>query len=150
MGMETVERLSNLNERSPVFELDRGMGKVIDVYDGDTCTLLTMYPGMDIPVRHHVRLFGIDTPEMRPPAKAPDRAGIVAKATRARDALRELVLGKVVAFEVRGKDKYGRMLASLSVEDPRAHHHIDVASVMLERSLGTVYDGSKKGYDTHL
>ena len=68
------------------------MGKIIEVYDGDTATLLTQDN-----VKYRVRFFGIDAPE------AAQEFGLVA-----RDALREKILGKDVTVRVAAADRYGR------------------------------------------
>lgn len=68
------------------------MGKIIEVYDGDTATLLTQDN-----VKYRVRFFGIDAPE------AAQEFGIVS-----RDALREKILGKDVTVRVAAADRYGR------------------------------------------
>ena len=67
-------------------------GKIIEVYDGDTATLLTTDN-----VKYRVRFFGIDAPE------AAQEFGIVS-----RDALREKILGKDVTVRVAATDRYGR------------------------------------------
>lgn len=81
--------------------------RVSAVYDGDTCRL-------DLDLGFHtwrfdeqVRLFGINTPEIR----GEDKAAALA----ARDALRGRCLGKMVWVRTikDGQDKYGRFLAVL-------------------------------------
>ena len=67
-------------------------GRIIEVYDGDTATLLTADN-----LKYRVRFFGIDAPE------AAQDFGLVS-----RDALREKILGKEVAVNVASADRYGR------------------------------------------
>ena len=67
-------------------------GKIIEVYDGDTATLLTAEN-----VKYRVRFFGIDAPE------AAQEFGVVS-----RDTLREKILGKDVTVRVAATDRYGR------------------------------------------
>lgn len=82
--------------------------KVVSVYDGDTLRadidlgFSTWVRGVDI------RLHGINAPEMHGDTKV---AG-----TKARDALRELVLGKEVVIDTfKDKvEKYGRYLAKVT------------------------------------
>ena len=69
-------------------------GRVLEVYDGDTITVLS---GQN---KFRVRLFGIDAPEVL------QEYGI-----QARDRLRELILGQVVTVEVLNVDQYGRAVA---------------------------------------
>jgi micrococcal nuclease len=79
--------------------------KILSVYDGDTVTA-----DIDLGFYFHftkakLRLYGIDTPELRGPER---EAGIAA-----RDYLRELILGQEVRIETHGKGKYGRWLATI-------------------------------------
>ena len=83
--------------------------KIIDVYDGDTVTAI-----VDLGFLHFqemkLRLYGIDTPELRGDEK---EAGIVV-----RDLVREMILNKYVEIHSY-KDKqgkYGRYLANIIVD----------------------------------
>jgi micrococcal nuclease len=100
---------------------------VLDVYDGDTITVdmtlkrwrlkVNVDVGFDLRVengylkyRTKVRLYGINTPEVRDSNPAVVDAG-----KAARDYLRERVLGKevtLVTYKDR-KEKYGRYLATV-------------------------------------
>ena len=71
-------------------------GEVIEVYDGDTLTLLAQDK------KYKVRFFGIDAPE------AAQEYG-----TRSRDSLREKVLGKEVDVVVVSVDKYDRSVGKV-------------------------------------
>ena len=72
-------------------------GKIIEVYDGDTATLLTADN-----VKYRVRFFGIDAPE------AAQKFGI-----DSRDALRDKILGKEVVVRVAATDRYGRAVGKV-------------------------------------
>lgn len=76
------------------------LGKVVAIADGDTVTVLTSEKK-----QVKVRLRGIDAPERKQ-----------AFGTKARDRLAELAMGKTVAAAGEGRDKYGRTIASLSVD----------------------------------
>ncbi len=65
---------------------------MVGIADGDTLTLLT-----DRRERIRVRLAGIDSPETGQPFGA-----------RSRRSLSDLVFGKPVRVDVRGRDRYGR------------------------------------------
>jgi micrococcal nuclease len=88
--------------------------EVTSVYDGDTITV-TIDLGFDHIMRNmKLRLYGIDTPEIRG-GNAKTR-----KAARdARDYLRALILGKeIVVRTIKDKKgKYGRYLAIIHQED---------------------------------
>jgi len=72
-------------------------GRIIEVYDGDTATLLTAGN-----VKYKVRFYGIDAPE------AKQEGGI-----ESRDALREKILGKEVTVNVAATDRYGRAVGKV-------------------------------------
>ena len=72
-------------------------GQIIEVYDGDTATLLT--PDNR---KYKVRFYGIDAPE------AAQEGGI-----DSRDALREKILGKEVTVLVAATDRYGRAVGKV-------------------------------------
>ncbi|MBK6622862.1 MAG: thermonuclease family protein [Saprospirales bacterium] len=76
--------------------------KVIGIADGDTFTAMK---GRE---KIRVRLEGIDCPE---------RGQAFGK--RAGEALGDMIFGKVVRLEERGKDRYGRVLAVAWLEDGR-------------------------------
>lgn len=76
-------------------------GVVTSVYDGDTVTLKTQARG-----QIKIRLLGIDAPEVE------QRYG-----TTARDALRRKVLGRDVVMTGDKKDRYGRSLGILWLDN---------------------------------
>ena len=69
-------------------------GKVISVTDGDTIKILTSKRQ-----QIKVRLYGIDAPEKKQPY-----------GTAAKRYLADLITGKTVQIEGRGKDRYKRVL----------------------------------------
>jgi micrococcal nuclease len=117
--------------------------RVLDVYDGDTCTLAFLEPyAQRVVVRERVRLAGIDTPELRPPKSTKDRDAVVALAHAARARLVMLVQdgGPIMTATFGKRDKYGRPLVSLRLADGR-----DVARVLLAEGHAKPYDGGAKG-----
>ncbi len=83
----------------PVFS-ESFVGKVVGVSDGDTITILRDGVGTK------VRLYGVDCPE-----KKQDFGQKAKKFTS------EMVFGNNVVVEVRGRDKYGRSIGVVSVDD---------------------------------
>jgi len=79
-------------------------GKVIGVADGDTVTLLD-----DQKNQHIIRLQGIDAPE-----KAQ------AFGNKSKQSLHEMVHGKEVIVDVQKKDKYGRSVGKILVNQTDA------------------------------
>ena len=102
---------------APACGLYQYRAEITDVYDGDTVTA-DIDLGFNTWRRgERLRLFGIDTPEL----KGPDRALGLA----ARDALRSRILGKRVIIctikddnsSAEQREKYGRYLAKIYVDD---------------------------------
>ena len=84
--------------------------KVISVYDGDTVTC-EVDLGFEIKMTIKVRLYGIDTPELRGEER---EAGLVV-----RDIVREMILDRYVILKTM-KDKtgkYGRYLGNIHISD---------------------------------
>jgi endonuclease YncB( thermonuclease family) len=79
-------------------------GKVIGVADGDTLTLLDAQKN-----QHKIRLQGIDAPE-----KAQ------AFGNKSKQSLHEMVHGKEVFVDVQKKDKYGRSVGKIMVNQTDA------------------------------
>lgn len=116
---------------------------VTGVYDGDSITV-DLDLGFYIWMRSQkLRLLGIDTPELNSKDAVVRSAGIVA-----RDKLRELVLGKSVVVETvkDDKEKYGRWLANVFIEDHRKDpvEVINVVQWMLDQKLGVPYAGGAR------
>lgn len=82
--------------------------RVLRVIDGDTL-VANVDLGFKISVVVTVRLYGIDTPELRGTTRSAGQA--------ARARLCELVDGKQVLLDSRALDKYGRTVAVLTVDD---------------------------------
>jgi micrococcal nuclease len=84
---------------------------VTKVYDGDTITVDFDLGFGIILKKQTIRLFGINTPEVRGAEKSD---GIIS-----RDALRQRILGKQVIIKTSKdkKGKYGRWLGEVFVED---------------------------------
>lgn len=75
-------------------------GKVVGVHDGDS---LTLYSGTGPQLK--IRLDGIDAPELKQ-----------AFGAAAKRRLSDLVFGKRILVEVKGKDRYGRTLGVVRFE----------------------------------
>lgn len=83
--------------------------KVVSVYDGDTITLVFKFS--DKYYKWNCRLDGIDTPEIK--SKNNEEKAL---AVKARDFLREMILGKIVNIDCGDFDKYGRLLVTVTYE----------------------------------
>jgi endonuclease YncB( thermonuclease family) len=155
---------------TPRFDLSghKIKGWVKSVYDGDTIHIIVpikmeMYEFIDKTKIHlinspktsnsfkpnkivyydvPVRLFGIDTPELKPKLNAPHRNETIEKAKKAREFLSSLVLDKIIIVEFMKNDKYGRALANLFIEID--NKEVNITSLMIEKGLGTHYLGGTK------
>lgn len=118
----------------------RGMKKyvkVIDVYDGDTMTVSFIFRGKIYQTK--VRLYGVDTPELRPRLNVQDRKKEIAKANIAKDFVREKCQNRIVLAEfIDKKEKFGRHLANIFVDDD------NLSQLLIQKGLGKEYYGGKK------
>jgi len=80
-------------------------GQVVGVHDGDSITVLTAGK-----VQVKVRLEGIDAPELKQ-----------AFSQQSKQAMSEMVFGKVVTLHVTGVDRYKRTLAVVMVDGVNAN-----------------------------
>lgn len=130
--------------------------KVVSVHDGDTLKIIVEVNGVFVKLLCRVR--GIDTPEIKPPLKMPNRAECVKSAHRARNRLIQLVTDmnididsmckettvvraldkneKIVKVLLGETDKYGRTLVSFP--------EIPVSKLMIEEGFANPYDGGTK------
>jgi len=110
-----------------------GVGRVLWVIDGDTFQI--SHAGA--PEGEPVRARHFDTPEKG------DRAHCEAERVKARQATafaRSLLpRGSTVGLADFGRDRYGRLLARLTLPDGR-----DLAAVMIEAGLAQPYTGGRK------
>lgn len=108
--------------------------KVIKVYDGDTITVAAKLPFNESPIyRFSVRLRSIDSPEIKGESKKECELAI-----ESRDALHNLIFGKIIELKNNGKEKYGRLLADIY------YNNIHVNKWMVDNNYAVKYDGGKK------
>ncbi len=113
-----------------------------DVYDGDT--LKVVFIRNNEPMKMTVRMFGIDTPEMRPSRNNPTRRMEKQKAKEARDALKKVIANKKLRVKIHGEDKYGgRVVGTLYIVDDQ-EREISVNQWMIDNNYARAYAGGKK------
>lgn len=88
-------------------------GKVVGISDGDTFSIV-----FDNGFKIKVRLNGIDCPERKQPFSK-----------RAKTALSDMIFEKIVKVDYEKKDRYGRVLGWVYVED------LDVNAEMIKRGM---------------
>lgn len=93
------------------------IGRVVGVADGDTITVLDADQ-----VQHKIRLAGIDAPEKRQPF-----------GSRSKESLSDLTFGKTVEVETTKRDRYGRRIGKVLLND------LDVNLVQIERGMAWFY-----------
>jgi endonuclease YncB( thermonuclease family) len=121
--MENTELESKLMkttlDNTPRFTLETGCKRepahVIDVLDGDTCTV-AMYKFDNI-WAFRIRLAYIDAPELRPRLSCPNRIEVIRLAIEAKGKLMNLVDDRIIWIKIIGTDKFGRLLGILYAND---------------------------------
>ena len=118
MNEEQLTHLKLANEDTPEFTLDgiKTLCKVVDVYDGDTVKVVFYYKNELF--KWTVRLWGINTPELRPSLKLANRDEIIRKGKEARDYVIGLCkdIDNLVYLKCLGNDKYGRLLGKIYLD----------------------------------
>ena len=108
-------------------------GICIKVYDGDTITIATRLPIKDCPLyRFPVRLHGIDTPEIK--GKDDDEKEC---AVNAREFLKDKILNKRVILKNNKKEKFGRLLCDVYLDDCHLNNEMIVNRYALKYDGGT-------------
>jgi len=111
--------------------------KVIKVYDGDTITVAAFLKGDPECYKFRVRLNGIDSPELRGSGENEKKHAVIS-----RDALSSQILNKIITLDVKGNEKYGRVLADV------LHNGINMNEWMVQNGYAVKYDGGTKKRDT--
>ena len=116
--------------------------EVIEIYDGDTITVKTNFPGVwtrsendlqPLPIKFKLRMIGYDCAEKRTKNKNEKRMSLIA-----RQALCDKILNKEVDLECKSLDKYGRLLAIVK------HNGENVNDFMVKKNYAYVYGGKTK------
>ena len=146
------EDLKNFDYKSiPLFSFNdtKTICRVVDVYDGDTCTIIFNFK--DEIIKYKVRCLGYDSPEMKPSLKNENRDQEKAKAKEAKAFFQNLVNYEnngLTYIHIHGFDKYGRLLGTFYQNDSFEGKSIN--SIMIENGHGYAYDGgTKKVFSIH-
>jgi len=105
--------------------------KVISVYDGDTFKIKF---NNSFTTNPSVRIRNIDAAEFGWRAKCKKESDL---AIKAKTFLSNLILGKEIDLRDIGKDKYGRILADVFIDNK------NVAELLIENSLAKPYTNNK-------
>lgn len=120
--------------------------KIVSVYDGDTCTAI--FRMLDEPntknkpnvplIQYKIRMIGIDTPELKPLLSTPNRDKVVERAKEAKKIVEDKILNKIVILDCKGFDKYGRILAVITI------NNLNLNQWLLDNHYAVNYDGGTK------
>jgi len=113
--------------------------KVVSVYDGDTVRII--FDDKGVLKQYRIRLYGIDTPEIKPRLNIKNRDQEINKAKKAKEFVAGLILEKVIWIKMLGFDKYGRILGSIYV---KKNDEKSISDLLIENKLGMPYFGGTK------
>lgn len=101
-----IRKLEMVNPDLVEFPPHKGetiLARVLDVYDGDTVTVIILINGSSkAPFKIKVRLAGIDTPEIKTRNKLEKEAGI-----RVKNYVKKLLDNQIVDLTIDNWDKFG-------------------------------------------
>ena len=176
---EQIDNLINQKDKNiSNFSLENKIfyGKIVDVYDADTCKVI-FYLNNDI-VKFTIRLKGVDSPEIKPPIKDIHRNYQIIAAKQSRNRLIQLSTDCNIEIEDESKksiiqkiidnnkkiikikcfefDKYGRLLADLYDSENNnfdANNSKSFNDILIDENYAYRYDGGTKqkfDYDKYL
>jgi micrococcal nuclease len=108
---------------------------IVKVHDGDTVHAIFKFLGTQY--KFHVRLNGIDTPELRTKKLIEKEAAI-----KITNYLKSKILDKQVILDCQGFDKYGRLLAIITCDS------ININEDLINKGYAKKYDGGHKSQFT--
>jgi len=111
--------------------------KVIKVYDGDTITVAAFLKGDPECYNFQVRLNGMNSPEMKGSSENEKKHAIIS-----RNALSDQILNQIITLDVKGNEKYGRLLADVLYNGKNMNEWI------VQNGYAVKYDGGTKKRDT--
>lgn len=139
----TQHRLLTISEADVPYFTFKGrtyMAKPVNVYDGDTFSIIFEYAEGGELMKYRCRCYGYDTSEMKPRRDLAGRDEEVAKAKAAKARLIELFGTGLVRIECLDFDKYGRILVNVwNQSDSRS-----VNDIMIAEGHGKAYFGGTK------
>ncbi len=120
------------------------IARVIDVYDGDTCTILFEYNGEIM--KYKCRAMGYDCAEMKPRKDDPNRDQEKKLALAAKNRFIELMGGvdAIVQIKCLEFDKYGRILGYFYPLNTNIQETESINNIMIKEGHGKAYSGGTK------
>ena len=111
-------------------------GRVVNVYDGDTITIIGYVKNNSKLFKFSVRLNNIDCPEIKS-KKSPDKTEYEI-AVKAKNYVQDLILNEIVNLKDVNLDKYGRLLANVYFKNE------NISDLLLVNNLAVQYSGKTK------
>lgn len=133
MSYEELKNLNNATKFQECMKNQELLGKVVNVYDGDTVKIIM--PLNNKYYKWNCRLIGIDTPEIRTKSMLEKVFGL-----QVRDRLREKILDKIVLVICDEFDKYGRLLVNIKLQD----EDITINKWLIDNNFAFEYIGGTK------
>ena len=145
MSLEQVKTATKSS--CPLFSLNGTVayGKAVDIYDGDTFDLVLAYNNQLFHFK--ARMYGYDSPEMKPALSTPNREAVKEAAVKAKVKLWSYLAGQnpigdshndIFVVYCHEFDKYGRLLISaFSLEQ---FTKVNETLNRLQKASGSVFD----------
>jgi len=127
------------NDDVPIFSLNghETICRVVDVYDGDSCTIIFEWEGKLR--KFKCRCNGYDSPEMKPRLNIENRDEIIKNAKLAKERLHDLT-NDCIRVKCLEFDKYGRLLVELYT----FYSNVSINQKMINEGYGYEYHGGTK------
>jgi endonuclease YncB( thermonuclease family) len=135
LSIENIPKLYTLNGKEK-------WARVVDVYDGDTLNII-FFVGSELQ-NHKFRLYGIDTPEIKPLKSISNRDEVIDSAKKSKEYLASLILNKVVYIKFRQEEKYGRLMGEIYFDNTTTSSNASVNQLMVQNGYAYEYFGGKK------
>jgi endonuclease YncB( thermonuclease family) len=116
--------------------------KIVDIYDGDTVTIVFYYN--DIPIKDSFRMYGYDSPEMKPSKTLTNRDLHINAAKKCKKILEDMILNKILWVKFLEEEKYGRLMGYLYFKEPINDNIESINDYMIKNGLGKSYLGGQK------
>lgn len=147
MNNDLIQKLKSTDfKKLPLFSFKDKViiARVVEVYDGDTNTILFEYNGEIM--KYKCRCMGYDCAEMKPKKDDPNREQEKSLALAAKNRFIELIGGidSIVQIKCLEFDKYGRILGYFYPLNSDIEHDESVNSIMIREKHGKPYEGGTK------
>jgi endonuclease YncB( thermonuclease family) len=119
--------------------------KVVDIYDGDTITIVFYHN--DYPIKCRLRLYGYDSPEIKPYKSLENREKNIEAGKKVKEILKEKILNKIVWVKFFEEEKYGRAMGNIYLidnKDKMSGKEICINEWIVKNNYGKEYKGGKK------